>query len=537
MRPLGLVSNAKSTLVHTPAWQRLLVHHNDMKSVKMMDLFSKNPNRFHDFSLSFENMLLDYSKNIITEDTLDHLFYLARKQKVREFRDAMFRGEKINNTEGRAVLHTALRNRSGHPVMVDGKDVMPGILHELDKMRVFTEKVRSGEWKGYSGKAITDIVNIGIGGSDLGPNMVCRALTSYADKLRVHFVSNVDGTQIEGRLMELNAETTIFIVASKTFTTQETITNANTARKWFLAHNEISKRDIAKHFVAISTNSEAVESFGIDLANMFEFWDWVGGRYSLWSAIGLSIALYVGMDRFIELLEGAEAMDKHFQNEPMETNMPMILALIGIWYGNFFEAESSAVLPYDHYLRLLPAYLEQADMESNGKSVDRDGLQTTYSTGKVIWGTEGINGQHAFYQLLHQGTRLIPTDFIASVRSHSCLQEHCDILASNFIAQTEALMCGRNENETRLQLRNAGVELDEIEKHLPHMTFQGNQPSNSIVLDQLTPRSLGSLLAMYEHKIFVQGVLWNIYSYDQFGVELGKELAKKHLDKQQFTSF
>ncbi len=531
MRSLGLISNAKSTLVHTPAWQRLLVHHNDMKSVKMMDLFSENPDRFDQFSLSFENMLLDYSKNIITDYTLDHLFYLARKQKVREFRDAMFRGEKINNTEGRAVLHTALRNRSGRPIMVDGKDVMPGILHELEKMRVFTGKVRSGEWKGYTGKPITDIVNIGIGGSDLGPNMVCRALTPYADRLRVHFVSNVDGTQIENRLMDLDAETTIFIIASKTFTTQETITNANTARKWFLADPAISEKDIARHFVAISTNSEAVEAFGIDLSNMFEFWDWVGGRYSLWSAIGLSIALYVGMDRFIEMLEGAEAMDKHFQNEPMETNMPMILALIGIWYGNFFGAESSAVLPYDHHLRLLPAYLEQADMESNGKSVDRDGLQTTYSTGKVIWGTEGINGQHAFYQLLHQGTRLIPTDFIASVRSHSCLKEHCDILASNFIAQTEALMRGRNENETRLQLRNAGVELDEIEKHIPHMTFQGNQPSNSIVLDQLTPRSLGSLLALYEHKIFVQGAIWNLNSYDQWGVELGKKLASNILNE------
>ncbi|MEE9303107.1 MAG: glucose-6-phosphate isomerase [Thiotrichaceae bacterium] len=531
MRSLGLIANAKSSLIHTPAWQRLVVHHNDMQSVKMVSLFANNPKRFEQFSLNFESMLLDYSKNIITEDTLDHLIYLARKQKVREFRDAMFRGEKINNTEGRAVLHTALRNRSGHPVMVDGEDVMPGILHELDKMRVFTEKVRSGEWKGYSGKTITDIVNIGIGGSDLGPNMVCRALTPYADRLKVHFVSNVDGTQIENRLIQLNAETTLFIIASKTFTTQETITNANTARKWFLADPAINEQDIARHFVAISTNSEAVTAFGIDTTHMFKFWDWVGGRYSLWSAIGLSIALYVGMDRFIELLEGAEAMDKHFQNEPMESNIPIILAMIGIWYGNFFGAESSAILPYDHYLRLLPAYLEQADMESNGKSVDRDGRQTTYSTGKIIWGTEGINGQHAFYQLLHQGTRLIPTDFIASVRSHSCLKEHCNILAANFIAQTEALMRGRDMNETRLQLRNAGVELDEIERHLPHMTFVGNQPSNSIVLDELTPRALGSLLAMYEHKIFVQGAIWNLNSYDQWGVELGKKLASNILEE------
>ncbi len=531
MRLAGLISNTKSTLVHTPAWQRLVVHHNDMQHVHMMDLFDKNPDRFSEFSLQFESMLLDYSKNIITHDTMDHLFYLARKQRVKENRDAMFRGEKINNTEGRAVLHTALRNRSGHPVMVDGKDVMPDVLRVLNKMQAFTDKVRSGEWKGYSGKAITDVVNIGIGGSDLGPNMVCRALTPYADRLKVHFVSNVDGTQIENRLMHLNPETTLFIVASKTFTTQETITNANTTRKWFLAHADTTEKDIARHFVAISTNSDAVRKFGIDVANMFEFWDWVGGRYSLWSAIGLSIALYVGMDRFIELLEGAEAMDKHFQNEPFDTNIPVILAMIGIWYGNFFGAESSAILPYDHHLRLLPAYLEQADMESNGKSVDRDGNHTTYSTGKVIWGTEGINGQHAFYQLLHQGTRLIPTDFIASIRSHSCLEEHCNILAANFIAQTEALMRGRNMKETRLQLRNAGVELDEIEKHLPHMTFYGNQPSNSIVLEQLTPRSLGSMLAMYEHKIFVQGVIWNLNSYDQWGVELGKKLARNILDE------
>ncbi len=531
MRSVGQISNAKSSLVHTSGWQRLMVHHNDMKSVHMMDLFDKNPNRFEEFSLQFENILLDYSKNIITEKTLDHLIYFAKKQGVQEFRDAMFRGDKINNTEGRAVLHTALRNRSGHPVMVDGKDVMPSVLHELKKMGAFTEKVRSGEWKGFSGKVITDIVNIGIGGSDLGPNMVCRALTPYSDRLKVHFVSNVDGTQIENSLMNIDVETTIFIVASKTFTTQETITNANTARKWFLAHPEINEKDIVKHFVAISTNTEAVTQFGIDTNNMFEFWNWVGGRYSLWSTIGLSIALYVGMDRFIELLEGAEAMDIHFQNEPLERNMPAILALIGIWYGNFFGAESSAILPYDHYLRLLPAYLEQADMESNGKSVDRDGKQTTYSTGKIIWGTEGINGQHAFYQLLHQGTRLIPTDFIASVRSYSCLTEHSNILASNFIAQTEALMRGRDMKETRLQLRNAGVELKEIETHLPHMTFYGNQPSNSIVLEQLTPRSLGTLLAMYEHKIFVQGAIWNLNSYDQWGVELGKKLARNILDE------
>lgn len=533
MRSVRVISNAKSSLADTPAWKCLEDHHSSMKKVHMMSLFAENPNRFEDFSLQFEGMLLDYSKNIITTETLEHLIALAKQQGVCHWRDAMFSGEKINNTEGRAVLHTALRNRTGRPVMVDGKNVMPDVHRELAKMRSFTEKVRSGKWLGLSGKPITDIVNIGIGGSDLGPNMVCRGLTSYADTLKVHFVSNVDGAQIEKCLKRVDPETTIFIVASKTFTTQETITNANTARQWFLAHAAVQEADIAKHFVAISTNTEAVEKFGIDAKNMFEFWDWVGGRYSLWSSIGLSIALYVGMDRFIELLEGAEAMDEHFQNEPFETNMPVILALIGIWYGNFFGAESSAILPYDHHLRLLPAYLEQADMESNGKSVDRDGKLATYSTGKIIWGTEGINGQHAFYQLLHQGTRLIPTDFIASVRSHSSLSNHSNILASNFIAQTEALMRGRDMKETRLQLRNAGVELDQIEKHLPHMTFHGNQPSNSIVLEQLTPRSLGSLVAMYEHKIFVQGVIWNLNSYDQWGVELGKRLARNILDELQ----
>lgn len=531
MRSARTISTGKSSLVNTPAWQQLLKHHKDMKNVHMMDLFAQTPNRFDQFTLEFESILLDYSKNIITKETLTHLFSLAEQQKVQEIRDMMFGGEKINTTEDRAVLHTALRNRSGTPVLFEGKDVMPDILHELDKMRVFSEKVRSGTWQGFSGKKITDIVNIGIGGSELGPKMVCRALAPYADMLDVHFISNVDGALIENTLARLNPETTIFIIASKTFTTQETITNANTARAWFLNHADIAEADMVKHFVAISTNTQAVTNFGIDIKNMFEFWDWVGGRYSLWSSIGLSIVLYVGMDNFIKLLEGAEAMDKHFQNEPLESNIPVILAMIGIWYGNFFGAESSAILPYDYNLRLLPAYLEQADMESNGKSVDKDGKQTTYSTGKIIWGTEGINGQHAFYQLLHQGTRLIPTDFIASIHTHSSLHEHSNILASNFLAQTEALMCGRDMRETRLQLRNAGIALNEIEKHLPHMTFHGNQPSNSIVLNRLTPRSLGSLLAMYEHKIFVQGAVWNLNSYDQWGVELGKKLARNILDE------
>ena len=531
MRPARSISTEKSTLVNTPAWQQLLSHHKDMKNVHMMDLFAQNPDRFNQYTLEFDGILLDYSKNLITNQTLTHLFSLAEQQKVQERRGQMFEGEKINNTEGRAVLHTALRNRSGRPVLFEDKDIMPDVLRELDKMRVFSDKVRSGEWMGFSGKKITDIVNIGIGGSYLGPKMVCRALTTYADRLEVHFISNVDGVQIENMLARLNPETTIFIIASKTFTTQETLTNANTARGWFLNQPDITEDDIAKHFVAISTNSHEVENFGIDTNNMFELWDWVGGRYSLWSSIGLSIALYIGMDNFIKLLEGAEAMDKHFQTEPLESNMPVILALIGIWYGNFFGAESSAILPYDYNLRMLPAYLEQADMESNGKSVDRDGKQTTYSTGKIIWGTEGINGQHAFYQLLHQGTRLIPTDFIASIHTHSSLDGHSNILTSNFLAQTEALMRGRDMRETRLQLRNAGIALNEIEKHLPHMTFHGNQPSNSIVLDQLTPRLLGSLLAMYEHKIFVQGAIWNLNSYDQWGVELGKKLARNILDE------
>ncbi|CAA6801876.1 MAG: Glucose-6-phosphate isomerase (EC [uncultured Thiotrichaceae bacterium] len=532
MRSARVISNIKSSLVQTPAWQRLVVHHNDMQRVHMMDLFKKNPNRFNDFSLQFEGILLDYSKNIITSKTMDHLFYFARKQRVKEWRHKMFTGGNVNNTEGRAVLHTALRNRSGQPVMHNGKDVMPDVLAQLDKMRAFTDNVRSGEWKGYTGKPITNIINIGIGGSDLGPNMACRALCPFADGLRVHFVSNVDATQLSNRLAKCNPETTLFIVASKTFTTQETITNAESSKNWFLAHPDVKQSDVAKHFVAISTNKEKVEAFGIDPVNMFEFWDWVGGRYSLWSTIGLSIALYIGMDQFIEMLEGAHAMDEHFLNEPFDTNMPVILAMIGIWYGNFFGAESSAILPYDHNLRLLPAYLEQADMESNGKSVDRDGRQTTYSTGKIIWGAEGINGQHAFYQLLHQGTLLIPTDFIASVNNKSCnLENHGNILASNFIAQTEALMRGRDAKETRLQLRNAGIDMKEIEMHLPHMTFQGNQPSNSIVLDSLTPRSFGSLIAMYEHKIFVQGIIWNLNSYDQWGVELGKKLARNILDE------
>ncbi len=533
MRPARVILNAKSPLINTPAWLALLDHYKKVKKIHMLDLFEKDPQRFERYSIKFNDMLLDFSKNRVTDETMKLLFDLARQAKVEEWRDKMFNGEKINNTEGRAVLHTALRNRSGRPVFVDDENVMPAVEAELEKMRVFSEKVRSGQWIGYAGLPITNVVNIGIGGSDLGPNMVCRALTPYAhNNIRVHFVSNVDGTHIDQMLKHLRPETTLFIVASKTFTTQETLTNANTAKKWFLdGTGRVTEDDIAKHFVAVSTNEEEVEKFGIDPVNMFRFWDWVGGRYSLWSAVGLASIIYIGMDNFIELLEGAHEMDEHFRSEPLESNMPVILAMLGIWYGNFFNAESSAVLPYDHNLRMLPAYLEQADMESNGKSVDRQGRQTTYSTGKIIWGAEGINGQHAFYQLLHQGTRLIPTDFIASIQSDVCLRNHCDILASNFLAQTEALMRGRNMDKTREQLEKAGIELHKAENRLPHMIFEGNQPSNSIVIKKLTPRALGSLLAMYEHKIFVQGIVWNLNSYDQWGVELGKKLAKNILQE------
>lgn len=533
MRPERVILNAKSSLIKTPAWMALLDHFERVKNIHMVDLFDQDPERFSRYSLKFNEMLLDYSKNRVTDVTMQLLFDLARQANVEEFRDRMFSGEKINNTEGRAVLHTALRNRSDKPVFVDDENVMPMVEEELAKMRVFSDKIRKGEWIGYAGLPITNIVNIGIGGSDLGPNMVCRALEPYSHKsLRVHFVSNVDSSHIEQMLSYLRPETTLFIIASKTFTTQETLTNAETAKQWFLeGAGRATEDDISQHFVAVSTNEEKVKKFGIDPKNMFRFWDWVGGRYSLWSAVGLSSIIYVGMDNFLKMLQGAHEMDQHFQETPLEENIPVILAMLGIWYGNFFDAESSAVLPYDHNLRMLPAYLEQADMESNGKSVDREGRQATYSTGKIIWGAEGINGQHAFYQLLHQGTRLIPTDFIASVQSHGNHENHSQILASNFLAQTEALMKGRNMEETRKQLAEANIELHKAENRLPHMIFGGNQPSNSIVINKLTPHSLGSLLAMYEHKIFVQGTIWNLNSYDQWGVELGKKLAHNILDE------
>ncbi|MGB1311174.1 MAG: glucose-6-phosphate isomerase [Leucothrix sp.] len=532
MRSVRQAISKDSSLTNSPAWKALQHHHAETQSLHMLDLFEADAGRFAKYTITHEGLLLDYSKNRITEQTLPLLLNLARQMDVEQWRDKLLSGEKINTTEGRSVLHTALRNRSNQAVHSDGIDVMPLVNDELGKMGRFTEKVRSGEWKGFTGKPITDIVNIGIGGSDLGPNMVCTALQPYAkSSLKVHFVSNVDALQITQVLAPLNVETTLFIIASKTFTTQETITNANSARAWFLGQASTSEADIAKHFVAASTNAKAVSAFGIDTANMFQFWDWVGGRYSLWSAVGLSIMLYIGMDHYEQLLAGAHSMDQHFAKQPLESNLPVILALLGVWYANFYNAESQVILPYDHNLGLLPAYLEQADMESNGKSVRRDGKAVGYSTGQIVWGAEGINGQHAFYQLLHQGTRVIPADFIASVQSHADDQHHADILASNFLAQTEALMRGRTLAETQQALVDAGVPEAEAAMRLPHMYFEGNQPTNSIVMDKLTPYNLGSIVAMYEHKIFVQGVIWNVNAYDQWGVELGKQLAKNVLQE------
>lgn len=500
--------------------RQLRLHRAAMARVHMRDLFAADPQRFERFSLRVGGVLLDYSKNRITEETMALLVRLAEEADVAGWRERMFAGEKINHTENRAVLHVALRNRSNAPVIVDGEDAMPKVNAVIERMGAFAEKVRNGEWRGYTGERITDVVNIGIGGSDLGPQMVCQALKPYRHpRLKVHFISNIDGAHVKETLESLNPETTLFIVSSKTFTTQETMTNAHTAREWFLAQAQAGKH-VAKHFVAVSTNREAVIAFGIDPANMFEFWEWVGGRYSLWSAIGLSIVLAVGAERFVELLEGAHEMDKHFRTAPLDRNLPVILALLGVWYNNFFGAESHVILPYDHYLRSLPAYLEQADMESNGKSVDRDGNPVDYATGQIIWGATGINGQHAFYQLLHQGTRLIPADFIVSLAPHvPDMQEHHDILIANFLAQTEALMRGRTLEETRVQTGQAS----------PYKVFDGNHPSNAIVLDTLTPHTLGMLIALYEHKIFVQGVIWNLDSYDQWGVELGKQLASRIL--------
>ncbi|MCK9529960.1 MAG: glucose-6-phosphate isomerase [Gammaproteobacteria bacterium] len=515
-----------SRLTESPAWQALAAHHTEMASRHMRDLFAADPRRFENFSLALEGMLVDWSKHRIDQRTLDLLMDLMRFAEVETWRERMFRGERINWTEHRAVLHTALRNRSGAPVVVDGTDVMPEVRAVLARMRRFSEQVRTGDWRGHTGKPIASIVNLGIGGSDLGPYMVCEALRPYGQAgLTMHFVSNVDGSQIAETLKRCDPETTLFIVASKTFTTQETLTNAHTARRW-LVEALGSEAAVARHFVAVSTNAAAVRAFGIDTDNMFEFWDWVGGRYSLWSAIGLPIALYIGMDRFDELLDGAHAMDNHFRVAPLERNLPVILAALGTWYVNFFGARTHAILPYDQYLHRFPAYFQQGDMESNGKRVDRQGNVVDYATGPVIWGEPGTNGQHAFYQLIHQGTQLIPLDFIASVHTHNPLGEHHTILLSNFFAQTEALMRGRSEAEARAELEAAGLSGEALTALLPHKVFPGNQPSTSILLDKLTPRTLGMLIALYEHKIFVQGVVWNINSFDQWGVELGKQLAK-----------
>ncbi|MDD5242368.1 MAG: glucose-6-phosphate isomerase [Sulfuricella sp.] len=518
-----------SALTRSPAWTALKAHQKTLSATHLRELFVSDPQRFDRFSLEACGILLDYSKNRINAETIKLLMTLAQDANVKGWRERMFSGDKINSTEGRAVLHTALRNRSNRPVMVDGQDVMPEVRHVLARMREFSESVRAGQWKGYTGKAISDIVNIGIGGSDLGPAMACQALAPYGKPgLNAHFVSNIDGTQIAETLKRLNPETTLFIVASKTFTTQETMTNAASARAWLLrsAHSETA---VAKHFVAVSTNARAVADFGIDTNHMFEFWDWVGGRYSLWSAIGLPIAVYVGMDNFEALLQGAFEMDEHFRNAPPEANMPMILALIGVWHANFCNAHSHAVLPYDQSLARFPAYLQQLDMESDGKRVTRNGKAVDYTTGPVIWGEPGTNGQHAFYQLIHQGTRLVPADFIAPVESQHPLGEHHAILLSNFFAQTEALMKGKTAEEARTELEAAGMKGAALKELLPHKVFPGNSPTNSMLFQKLDPKTLGALIALYEHKIFVQGIVWNINSFDQWGVELGKQLAQKIL--------
>ncbi|WP_257668902.1 glucose-6-phosphate isomerase [Parapedobacter tibetensis] len=512
----------------TQAYKYLSNHYVDIAPKHLKDLFKADAARFDKFSISFGDILFDYSKNRIDDTTKALLLQLARECKLDEAIKAMFAGDAINETENRAVLHTALRNSSGDPMLVDGKDVMPEVKAVLAKMQAFSEKIISGEWKGYTGKPITDVVNIGIGGSDLGPVMVTEALKPYKTHLNSHFVSNVDGTHIAETLNGINPETTLFLIASKTFTTQETMANAHTARQWLL-DSGAPQIAVAKHFVALSTNSKAVAAFGIDTQNMFEFWDWVGGRYSLWSAIGLSIVLSIGYDNFEELLKGAYVTDDHFSTTPFEENIPVIMALLGIWYNNFFDAETHAILPYDQYMHRFAAYFQQGDMESNGKYVDRNGNRTTYQTGPIIWGEPGTNGQHAFYQLIHQGTKLIPTDFIAPVQSHNPIDEHHTLLLSNFFAQTEALMNGKSETEVANELEANGKAQTEIEKLKPFKVFEGNRPSNSFLVKKITPFTLGSLIALYEHKIFVQGIIWNIFSFDQWGVELGKQLAGKIL--------
>ena len=513
----------------TAAWQALQKHFDEMKDVTIADLFAKDGDRFSKFSATFDDqMLVDYSKNRITEETLAKLQDLAKECDLAGAIKSMFSGEKINRTENRAVLHVALRNRSNTPILVDGKDVMPEVNAVLEKMKTFSEAIISGEWKGYTGKAITDVVNIGIGGSDLGPYMVTEALRPYKNHLNMHFVSNVDGTHIAEVLKKVNPETTLFLVASKTFTTQETMTNAHSARDWFLKAAGDEKH-VAKHFAALSTNAKAVGEFGIDTANMFEFWDWVGGRYSLWSAIGLSIVLSIGVDNFVELLSGAHAMDKHFSTTPAEKNLPVLLALIGIWYNNFFGAETEAILPYDQYMHRFAAYFQQGNMESNGKYVDRNGNVVNYQTGPIIWGEPGTNGQHAFYQLIHQGTKMVPCDFIAPAITHNPLSDHHQKLLSNFFAQTEALAFGKSREVVEQEYRDQGKDPATLDYVVPFKVFEGNRPTNSILLREITPFSLGALIALYEHKIFTQGVILNIFTFDQWGVELGKQLANRIL--------
>lgn len=512
----------------TAAWQKLEVLFMTLQASHMRELFEEDPNRFSKFSVQFEDILVDYSKNLITTEVMQALTDLAKEMELESAIASMFLGDKINQTENRAVLHTALRNRSNAAVLSDGEDVMPEVNRVLAQMKKFSDDLQSGTWKGYTGKAITDIVNIGIGGSDLGPYMVTEALRPYWKNITPHFVSNVDGTHIAETVKKLNPETTLFIIASKTFTTQETMTNAESARSWFL-DKTANKGEVAKHFVAVSTNQKEVTKFGIAPENMFVFWDWVGGRYSLWSSIGLSIAATIGYDNFEKLLDGAHTMDNHFRKTALDKNVPVILALIGVWYNNFFGAASEAILPYDQYLHRFAAYFQQGNMESNGKSTARNGEPVDYQTGPVIWGEPGTNGQHAFYQLIHQGTKLIPCDFLAPAISQNPLSDHHDKLLSNFFAQTEALMKGKTANEVEAELTAAGFDKESIEFHTPFRVFEGNKPSNTILFKQLTPHTLGSLIAMYEHKIYVQGVIWNIFSFDQWGVELGKVLAKKIL--------
>ena len=508
----------------TKAWQKLTNHYNEVKNQHLKSLFSNDINRKEKFNISFNDFEFDYSKNRITEETLQYLLELANEVDLKSAINSLFSGEKINQTEKRAVLHTALRSQLNNEVFVDGKNIVPEIKEALNKIEIFTNKVVSGDWKGYTGKSITDVVNIGIGGSDLGPDMIVESLKYYKNQLNVHFVSNIDGDHVQEVIKNLNPETTLFVIVSKTFTTQETLTNATTIKKWFL--QTASESDVAKHFVAVSTNLETVKNFGIASENIFPMWDWVGGRFSLWSAVGLSISLAVGFQNFKELLIGAFEMDEHFKNTPFEKNAPVILSLIGIWYTNFFNTETEAILPYTQYLSKLAPYLQQAIMESNGKSVDRNGNPVNYQTGNVIWGSTGTNSQHAFMQLLHQGTKLIPADFIGFKESLYGNKEHHEKLMANFYAQTQALAEGKTKEEAHLDLKTQG-KMNEIETLLPYKVFEGNKPSTTILIEKLTPKTLGSLIAFYEHKIFVQGIIWNIFSYDQFGVELGKELAQK----------